>query len=234
MREGGKILAGILRKLEENAKLGVATLELEKLARKLVSDYGVKPSFLGYNGFPAALCTSVNEEIVHGIPSDRELKDGDLLKLDMGVEYKGFHTDSATTVLVGEKNGEKKNLIDVARKALEIGLSKALAGNTTGHIGSAIQEYVESQNFNVPRDLVGHGIGEKLHESPEVPNYGHPGEGVELEPGMVLAIEPMVLAGGWKVKEKASVFVTKDGSLAAHFEHTVAITDKEPIILTLE
>lgn len=234
MREGGKILAEILKKLSEAVKPGVTTNELEELARELVLSYGVKPSFLGYDGYPAALCTSVNDEIVHGVPSDRVLKDGDVLKLDMGVLDKGFHTDSAVTVVVGKGDNEKTKLLSVTKEALNIGISKAKVGNTLGDIGSAIQEYVERNGFNVVRDLVGHGVGKELHESPQVLNYGKAGEGEKLVEGMVIAIEPMVVTSDWRIKNSQDGFgfVTKDGGLAAHFEHTVAITKRGPEILT--
>ena len=246
MKEGGKILAEILMELSGAVKPGITTNDLEKLARELVLSYGVKPSFLGYNGYPAALCTSVNDEIVHGVPSDRILKNGDLLKLDMGVLHKGFHTDSAVTVVVGEDDNEKSasaqnelwrdkgRLINVTKTALDIGISKAKVGNTLGDIGSAIQRYVEENGFNVARDLVGHGIGKKLHEEPQVLNYGKEGIGPELIEGMVIAIEPMVVTGSWKIKNNKDglCFVTKDGGLAAHFEHTVAVTKGGPEILT--
>ena len=183
MYEGGKILAEILRKLSETVRPGITTNDLEELARELVLSYGVKPSFLGYDGFPAALCTSVNDEIVHGVPSDRILKDGDLLKLDMGVLHEGFHTDSAITVIVGKviyttpPGGVcPQKLISVTKEALRIGISKTKVGNTLGDIGSAIQEYVEGNGFSVVRDLVGHGIGRELHEPPQVMNYGKAGE----------------------------------------------------------
>jgi len=257
MREGGKILAEILQKLAESVKPGITTNDLEKLARELVLYYKVKPSFLGYDGYPAVLCTSVNDEIVHGLPSERVLKDGDLLKIDMGVLRKGFHTDSAMTVLVGQNDevihrptefpksgrcptprtfnvGHQQKLISVTKEALKIGISKARVGNTLGDIGSAIQKYVEDNGFNVVRDLVGHGIGRELHEPPQVMNYGEAGEGEELKEGMVIAIEPMVVTGGWKIKngKDGFGFITKDGGLAAHFEHTVVITENGPLILT--
>src|SRR3989344_661674 len=234
MKEGGKILAKILRKLAEEVKPGITTNHLEKLARDVVLYYGVKPSFLGYDGYPAALCTSVNDEIVHGMPSDRVLKDGDVLKLDMGVLHKGFHTDSAVTVIVGDRDSEKVKLINVTKEALRIGISKAKVGNTLGDIGSAIQEYVESSGFNVVRDLVGHGIGRELHEPPQVLNYGKEGTGPELVEGMVIAIEPMVVTGDWRIKNSKDGlgFITKDGCFAAHFEHTIAITENEPLVLT--
>lgn len=244
MKEGGKILAEILNKLAETVRPGITTNDLEKLARELVLYYKVRPSFLGYDGYPAALCTSVNEEIVHAVPSERVLKDGDVLKLDMGISHKGFHTDSAVTIVVGDsKDKEKIKLLNVTKEALNIGISKAKVGNTIGDIGSAIQKYVDQNGFNVVRDLVGHGIGKELHEPPQVPNYIQFGdinklarhELVELVEGMVIAIEPMVVVGEWKIKNSKDGFgfITKDGKLAAHFEHTVAITDKGPVILTL-
>ena len=241
MKEGGKILADILRKLSEAVKPGITTNDLEELARELVLSYGVKPSFLGYDGYPAALCTSINDEIVHGVPSDRILKDGDVLKLDMGVTHKDFHTDSATTVLVGQvihgptlQVGHRQKLISVTKEALNMGISKAKAGNTLGDIGSAIQKYVEQNGFNVVRDLVGHGIGRELHEPPQVLNYGKEGTGPELVEGMVIAIEPMVVTGDWRIKNSKDGlgFITKDGGFAAHFEHTIAITENEPLVLT--
>lgn len=233
MREGGKMLSEIPNKLSEVVKPGITTNDLENLAQELIKQYDVEPSFLGYNNHPAVLCTSINEEIVHGIPSDRVLKDGDVLKIDVGIKHKGFHTDTATTVIVGKNDDPIKNkLLNVTKEALRIGISKAKAGNTLGDIGSAIQEYVESNGFNVVRDLVGHGIGRNLHEEPQVPNYGNLGEGMELKPGMTIAIEPMVVTGNWKVKEKDGVFLTKDKGLAAHFEHTIAITENGTLILT--
>ena len=237
MRESGKILAEILKKLSEAVKPGITTNELEELARELVLYYGVKPSFLGYDGYPAALCTSVNDEIVHSVPSERILKDGDVLKLDMGVLHKGFHTDSAITVMVGnvdDASPQAVKLINVTKEVLKIGISKAKVGNTLGDIGSAIQKYVEDNGFNVVRELVGHGIGQELHEEPQVLNYGEAGEGEELKAGMVIAIEPMVVTGSWKIKNSKDGFglITKDGGLAAHFEHTVVITNDKPLILT--
>lgn len=240
MIEGGKILASILKDLTKAAKSGITTKDLDKLARELVFKFWAKPAFLNYNGYPATLCTSLNDEIVHGVPSDRRLKKGDLLKLDMGVLYKGFYTDSAVTVLIGsglsfdKKTLLKKKLIKITRESLEIGIKEARVGKTLGDIGSAIQNYVEKHGFNVVRDLIGHGIGRDLHEEPQVPNYGKLGEGEKLREGMVIAIEPMVVTGDWKTKEGADgfVFETTDGSLSAHFEHTVAITNAGPIVLT--
>lgn len=235
MKEGGKILAEILKSLEEAVKPGITTKELEELACELILSYGVKSSFLGYDGYPATLCTSVNDEVVHALPSDRVLKSGDVLKIDMGVIRGGFHTDSAITVIVGNVNDSaKRKLIQVTKESLEIGISKAKVGNTLGDVGSAIQKHVEDAGFNVIRDLVGHGIGKTLHEEPQVLNYGKAGTGEKLVAGIVIAIEPMVVTGKWTIKngKDGYAFVTKDGGLAAHFEHTIAITEKGPLILT--
>jgi methionyl aminopeptidase len=242
MKEGGKVLAEVLKKLSEEVKPGITTNDLEKLVHELVLSYGVKSSFLGFEGYPAMLCTSLNDEVVHAIPSDRVLKEGDLLKLDMGVLHGGFHTDSAITVIVGNSGDQiKRKLVQTTKEALERGILKARVGNTLGDIGAAIQKHVEDKGFNVVRDLVGHGIGRELHEPPQVLNYlpagkagGKAGSGEKLVPGMVIAIEPMVVTGKWSIKDGKDgyAFVTKDGGLAAHFEHTVAITDKGPEVLT--
>lgn len=235
MKEGGKILAEILKKLSEAVKPGITTNDLEKLAGELILSYGVESSFLGFDGYPNILCTSFNNEVVHAIPSSRILKEGDLLKIDMGVLHKGFHTDSAITVLVGNKGDSvKRNLIQTTKESLEIGISKAKVGHTLGDIGAAIQKHVEDRGFNVIRDLVGHGIGRELHEPPQVLNYGQPGTGEKFVAGMVIAIEPMVVTGKWAIKngKDGYAFVTKDGGLAAHFEHTVAITERGPDVLT--
>lgn len=235
MKEGGEILAKILRKLAEEVKPGITTNHLEKLAREFVLSYGVEPSFLGYDGYPAVLCTSINEEIVHGVPSDKVLNPGDVLKLDMGIYHNGFHTDSAVTVIVGDdKDPKKKELLKVTREALEVGIAQAKSGNTTGDIGAAIQEFVRANGFEVVQDLVGHGIGENLHEWPQVPNFGKRGQGYKLVPGMVIAIEPMVVTGKKRTKigKDGFSYITADKGLAAHFEHSVAITEKGPLILT--
>jgi methionyl aminopeptidase len=243
MREGGEILARILKEISETAKPGITTSDLDKLARELILFYKVQSSFLNYDGYPAVLCTSINDEIVHSTPSDRILKKGDVLKLDMGVFHKGFHTDSAVTILINDTNSTsdnnhilklKQKLINVTEEALNIGISKARSGNALGDIGLAIQKYVENNGFNVVRDLVGHGIGKQLHEPPQVLNYGEAGKGDKLKKGMVIAIEPMVVTGSWGIKKGNDGFgyITEDGGLAAHFEHTVAITDKGPFVLT--
>ncbi len=244
MKEGGKILAKVLSEVQKKVRPGIATDSLDKLAGELIFKYGAKPSFLGYDNFPAVTCISLNDEVVHGLPSDRKLKEGDLCKLDLGVFYKGFHTDHAITVLVTKESklsaifkkthSKKRKLINVTKKSLEIGIAKAVMGNTIGDVGSAIQKYVEGEGFGIVRDLVGHGIGRELHEPPQIPNYGKAGTGLKLVEGMVIAIEPMVVTGDWKVKvgQDGFVFKTKDGSLAAHFEHTIAIMAKGNIVLT--
>lgn len=236
MREGGKILANILKKLAEAVKPGVATKDLEKLARELILSYKVKSSFLGYDGYPAVLCTSIDSEIVHAVPSERIIKEGDLVKLDMGILHRNFHTDSALTILVpgGEDTQLKEKLVRVTKRALRIAVSEIKIGRTLGDIGAVVQKYVESEGFNVVRELVGHGIGRELHEPPQIPNYGKPGQGEKLAAGMVLAIEPMVVAGDWRIKESEDGFgfETKDGSLAAHLEHTIAVLPRGPLTLT--
>lgn len=236
MKEGGEMLAKILRRLKDEVGPGIATSHLEKLARELISSYGVKSSFLGFENYPAVLCTSVNEEIVHGVPSEKKvLNNGDVLKLDMGIYHNGFHVDSALSVIVGKNNDTKKEeLLEVTREALEIGIAQAKAGNTTGDIGAAVQEYVRKNGFEVVHDLVGHGIGEELHEWPQVPNFGKPGKGDKLVPGMVIAVEPMVVTGKKRTKigKDGFSYVTADKGLAAHFEHTVAITEEGPYVLT--
>ncbi|MBI3255568.1 MAG: type I methionyl aminopeptidase [Candidatus Andersenbacteria bacterium] len=237
--EGGAILAQVLEVLAKEAAVGMTGTQLDVRARELLESHGTKPSFLGYGSkghppFPAALCVSVNDGVVHGLPNDIPFKDGDVVKLDLGLIYKGMYLDSAHTVLVGTPSIEAKKLSDVTREALKIGIEAAQYGNTTGDIGQAVQTYVEDQGFGVVRQLVGHGVGHAVHEEPSVPNFGKAGKGVKLEIGLVIAIEPMVTAGnpavvtasdGWTVK-------TGDGSLAAHEEHTVAITKDGPVILT--
>lgn len=243
MREGGKILARIIKNLEKLVRPGVTTNYLNKVAEDLVLKYGAKPSFKGYRGaggelgkpFPAALCTSTNEEIVHGIPSDRKLKEGDIVSLDLGIYFKGFHTDMAVTLLVGRKVApELLRLIKVTKKALKRGIKKARTGNTFGDIGNTIQRYVESQGFNVVRDLCGHGIGKEVHEDPQIPNYGKRRTGPEIKEGMVFCLEPMVTMGDFKIKKTKDGFgyEAKDGSLSAHFEHTIAVTKTGCEILT--
>lgn len=235
MAEGGKILAGIMRELEKAVEPGIKTKELDKVAKKLISKFGAEPSFLGYEGFPAALCTCVNEEIVHSIPSNRVLKEGDIISLDLGIFYKGFHTDMAITLSVGKINKEAQKLIQVTREALNLGIKEVRPGNNFGNIGKVIQNYVESQGFNVIRELCGHGIGRKIHEEPQVLNYfDERMENLEIKEGMVFCIEPMVSIGDWRLTKTADGhgYKTKDDSLSCHFEHTVAVRKNGCQILT--
>jgi len=234
IKEGGTILANVLKELEKMAKPGITTLELDRAAEALILSAGGKPAFKGYAGFPYSLCTSINENIVHGFPSKYALKEGDLLKLDLGVLYKGFNTDMATTIAVGKVSFEAKRLINVTKKALRLGIKKAKVGNTIGDIGNTIQRFVEDQGFGVVRDLCGHGIGKEVHEDPKIPNFGKRQTGEKLVEGMVICIEPMVTAGDYNLKKSDDGYgyATKDNSLSAHFEHTIAITKKGPRILT--
>jgi len=234
MAEGGKILAGIMKELEGMVRPGIATKDLDKAAEGLVLSSGGKCSFKNYHGYPACLCASINEEIVHAVPSDRVLKDGDILSLDLGLIWKGYHTDMAITLPVGKISHEAKKLLEAAKKALEIGIKEAKIGSTFGDISFAIQKYVESQGFNVVRELCGHGIGKNLHEDPEILNYGKEGTGSELAEGMVFCLEPMVTAGDWHIKKSKDGFgyQTKDGFLSAHFEHTIAVAPTGCQVLT--
>jgi methionyl aminopeptidase len=232
--EGGKILAGVVKELEKMAKPGITTLELDRAAEALILSSGAKPAFKGYDGFPYSLCASINENVVHGFPSGYVLKDGDLLKLDLGVLYKDFNTDMAITVAVGKTSFEAKRLVDVTKKSLRLGIKKAKLGNTIGDIGNTIQRFVEDQGFGVVRDLCGHGIGKSLHEDPKIPNFGKRGTGEKLVEGMIICIEPMVTMGDYNLRQSDDGYgyATKDNSLSAHFEHTIAITKSGPKILT--
>ena len=234
IKEGGRILAKIMKDLEKKVEPGVTTKELNKVAEDLIFRFGAKPSFKGYEGFPAALCTSINEELVHCIPSDRKLKKGDIISLDLGILYKGFHTDMAITVPVGKISAEAQRLIRITKKALKRGIKKVRPGITFGDIGNTIQRYIESQGYGVVRDLCGHGIGREIHEEPQIPNYGKRREGPEIKEGMTFCIEPMVTVGDWRLtKSKDNYgFQTKDNSLCAHFEHTLAVTQNGCEVLT--
>ena len=239
MREAGRHVAEILLELRDRVKPGITTQELALCAEKAIAERGVISSFKGYDPYglpkyPAVLCVSVNDEIVHGIPGPRELLDGDVVGLDFGVSVDGFHGDSAVTVPVGQIDAERQKLLDVARDALWKGVEKMQAGNRLSDIGHAVQQRVEDEGFSVVRIFAGHGIGRKLHEPPWLPNYGKPGRGPRLVPGMVLAIEPMVDVGRPDVRmlDDEWTAVTADGSLSAHFEHTVLITEGEAEILT--
>ncbi len=234
LKASGAILAKVMRELEENIKAGVSTRHLDTLAQSLVLAQNALPAFKGYKGFPAALCTSINEEIVHGIPSERRLAEGDIIGIDLGVNYKGYFSDAAITVAIGKVSPKVKKLIAVARDSLAVGIKEAKAGNHLFDISARIQEFVEANGFSVVRQFVGHGIGLNLHEDPEVPNFGQPHQGALLKEGMVLAIEPMVNMGGWEAEilDNGWTAVTKDKLPSAHFEHTIAITAKGPEILT--
>jgi len=234
MAEGGKILAEIMKDLKKAVKPGITTQELNKLAEELIFKSKTKPAFLGYNDFPAVMCTSVNEVIVHGIPSDYVLKNGDILSLDMGVIHKGFYSDMATTVPVGKIKPETARLLMITRKSLRIAIKKVRPGNTVGDIGETIQRYIEKRGFNIVKELCGHGIGKNLHEDPEILNYGKRRKGYKLKEGMVVCIEPMAVIGSGKIKKapKNSGLQTMDGSLSAHFEHMLAITENGARILT--
>jgi len=234
MAEGGKILASIMKELEKKVRPGITTKELDRFAESLILKSGGKCSFKGYQDFPACLCTSINEEIVHAVPSNRVLKEGDIISLDLGILYKGFHTDMAITIPVGKIDPEVQRLMRVTKKALKRGIKKVRPGNTFGDIGNTIQRYVESQGFNVVRDLCGHGIGKELHEEPKILNYGKRHSGEEIKEGMVFCLEPMVTMGDWKIKRTKNGFgyETQDGSLSAHFEHMVAVTKNGCYVLT--
>ena len=234
MAEGGKILSTVLGQIEKMAKLGITTMQLDRAAEALILKHRGKPAFKGYENFPYSLCTSVNNVIVHGFPSNYRLKEGDIVGLDLGVFYKGYNTDMAVSVAVGNVSFEAKRLLAVTKKALKLGIKKARAGVTTGDLGNTIQRYVEDQGYGVVRELCGHGIGRNLHEDPQIPNYGQRHKGMELKEGMVICIEPMVSMGSYQLKKSSDGygFATKDGSLAAHFEHTVAITKDGCRILT--
>jgi len=235
MRRANQFVAEVLAKLEAAVAPGVTTADLDRLAETLVRNGGAEPAFKGYRGYPATLCASVNEEVVHGIPSaGRALRSGDIISLDIGVKLDGFYGDSAVTVAVGEVPDATHQLLRVTNEALERGIRQAQVGGRLSDIGHAIQGWVETHGFSVVREFVGHGIGEKLHEEPQIPNYGQPGRGPKLAEGMVLAIEPMVAMGRPETRVLADGWtaVTRDGSLAAHFEHTVAVTASGPLVLT--
>ncbi len=241
LREGGKILASVHSALVKHVKIGVSTKDLDNIAIELIKKAGGEPAFLNYKPevvstpFPATLCVSVNNEIVHGIPKENKiLKDGDIVSLDLGVKYKGLFTDAAITVPVGKISKADKKLLDVTKEALNVGIEQARVGNTVGDIGYAIEKYIKPYKYGIVKDLSGHGVGKYIHEDPYIPNYGKAGKGEKLTEGMVIAIEPMINAGtsrisvdrdGWTIK-------TADASRSAHFEHTVAITKNGPIILT--
>lgn len=234
MQEGGKILAKTLKVLNKKIKPGITTAYLNKVAEDLIFSFDAEPSFRGFNDYPAVLCTSINEEIVHAVPSERILKNGDILTLDLGIKFKDYYTDAAITIPVGKIDKKIERLIKTTKESLEIAIKQAKPGNHLEDIGWAIQNFVEKQGFNVIRELVGHGVGKKIHEDPQILNYGKRGQGIELKPGMVLALEPMVAMGNWHIKrgEDGFNYKTFDNSPCAHFEHTIAITKNGPKILT--
>ncbi len=235
MRKAGKITALALEEIAKHIKPGITTLELNKIAEEFILSHNAIPTFKGYQGFPAAICTSVNEEVVHGIPGLKTLKDGDIISVDVGAEFEGYNGDAARTFPVGNVKSDAMHLIEVTKQSFFEGIVYAKPGYRLSDISNAVQRYVESYNFSVVRDYVGHGIGQKMHEDPQIPNFGPPGKGPRLRRGMTLAIEPMVNMGGYEVYtlENNWTVVTKDGSLSAHYENTIAITDGEPEILTM-
>src|SRR5690606_3395656 len=234
MREAGRIVALTHQELRKTLQPGITTRELDTIAESFIKQHGAYPSFKGYNGFPGSVCVSVNEELVHGIPGDRILKDGDIISIDIGAKVNGYHGDSAWTYSVGNIDMETQKLLDVTEKSLYLGLEEAKPGVRLSNISHAIQTYVESNGFSIVREYVGHGVGQNLQEDPQIPHYGPPNTGPRLKPGMVLAIEPMVNAGSRYVKTLADnwTVVTVDGKKCAHFEHTIAITEAGYEILT--
>jgi methionyl aminopeptidase len=235
LRKSNQIVANLLNDLRELIKPGITALELDAYVEKRIREKGAIPAFKGYRNFPASLCISINDQVVHGIPNSRRLNEGDIVSLDLGVILNGFYGDAAITVPVGKINKEAKKLLDVAEKALYKGIEQARIEKRLYDISHAIQSWVEGNGFSVVRDFVGHGIGRNLHEDPQIPNFGSPDRGIQLKTGMVLALEPMVNVGTWEIKVETDGWtaVTKDGGLSAHFEHTIAITEDGPDILTV-
>jgi methionyl aminopeptidase len=235
MRRGGHVLADVMDRLRATAKPGMSTLEIDQDIEAFIAKQGARPAFKGYRGFPATVCISINEEVVHGIPSaSRRIKEGDIVGLDLGCIVEGYYADCAFTLAVGEIPASVQKLLDVTRESLDLAIKECWPGRRLSDVSHAVQSHVEAHGLSVVRAFVGHGIGRALHEEPQVPNFGDPGRGPQLKPGMVLAIEPMVTMGSWEVKilDDGWTAVTKDGSLAAHFEHTVAVTEDEPEVLT--
>lgn len=235
MREAGRVVAAVIEALTKTLRPGVTTGELDEVADKELKKHGAVSAFKGYRGFPASICTSINEEVVHGIPGSRILKSGDIISLDVGAILDGFYADAAVTLAVGKISAEAQKLIETTEGALQAGIAAARSGARLGDISAAIQSYAESGNFSVVREYVGHGVGRDLHEDPQIPNFGIAGEGPLLRRGMTLALEPMVNAGDWRTKiaDNKWTVSTIDGRLSAHFEHTIAITDGGPEILTM-
>lgn len=234
MREAGKIVAAVLVEMEKAIKVGITTAMLDKIAEKEIRRYGAEPAFLGYHNFPASICTSINEQVVHGIPGLRRLKEGDIISIDVGARLKGYYGDAAATFAVGTVSEKAKKLMEVTRSSLHKAIDTMQSGARLSDLSHAVQDYVENNSFSVVRNYVGHGIGQEMHEEPQVPNFGLPGRGPVLQPGIVLAIEPMVNVGTWEVKvlKDQWTVVTADNSLSAHFEHTVALGENGPEVLT--
>lgn len=235
IRVSAQLVAMTLREMGRHVRPGITTAELDRIAESFIRDHGARPAFKGYRGFPASICPSVNEEVVHGIPGPRELREGDIVGIDVGVEKNGFYGDAALSFPVGEVSADARRLLDVTRESLMQGIAQARPGNRVGDISNAVQSYVESQGYSVVRALVGHGIGREMHEEPAVPNFGPAGRGPRLMTGLVLAIEPMVNTGGFEVVTRSDgwTVATKDGGLSAHFEHTVAVGPDGPEILSV-
>lgn len=234
MKEAGKIVAETHEIIKSAIKPGISTLELDKIAEDNIKKYNASPSFKGYHGYTGSICASINEEVVHGIPGMKSLKEGDIISIDIGAYFKGYHADAAKTHGVGIISDEDRKLIEVTKQSFYEGINFAKLGYRLSDISHAIQTHVEKHGYSVVRDLVGHGVGKDLHEDPQIPNYGRPGKGPRLEEGMVLAIEPMVNAGNYQVAmlNDGWTIVTRDSKKSAHYEHTIAITEDEPLILT--
>ncbi len=235
MREAGRIVAKVHEAMRQAVRPGVSTAELDAIAEDIIRSHDAVPTFLGYHGFPASICTSINDELVHGIPSaERFLKEGDIISIDVGATYRGWVGDSAWTYPVGAISQEVHALLEATEGALWAGIAQARADHRLGDISAAIQRYVESRGFSIIREYSGHGVGRQMHEPPKILNYGRPGTGIRLRPGMTLALEPMVAAGHWLTRVDADGWTvrTQDGSLSAHFEHTIAITEDAPLVLT--
>jgi len=236
IKEAGKIVRSVIEEISKSARPGVATGELDKKAGQIIKGFGARSAFKGYRGFPGNICASINEQVVHGIPGNTRLKSGDILSIDVGVEKNGFYADAAVTIAIGDPVLKAaRDLIDATEGALNTGIKKAVQGNRLFDISHAIQAYAEKRGYSLVRAFVGHGIGRKMHEDPEIPNFGKPGTGPRLKSGMVLAIEPMVNQGGFEVEILSDGWtaVTRDKKLSAHFEHTVCVTDGAPMVLTL-
>ncbi len=235
MRRAGKVVAEMHEECVRAARPGVTTADLDRVAREVIDRRGARSNFLGYHGFPAVICTSPNDVIVHGIPGDYALREGDILSIDCGAIIEGWHADAALTIPIGEVDDESRRLIEVTRHSLEVAIDRVVAGNRLSDVGAAVEHVAEAGGFSIVREYVGHGIGTAMHEEPQVPNYGPPGRGLKLKDGLVLAIEPMVNAGGPRTRtlDDGWTVVTADGRRSAHFEHTVAVTEHGPEVLTL-